>query len=128
MAILILTTNDKANTLLPESQKVTQRFKDGELRVTTYDNLLAPGNIALLPSARNADLKEMELVDRFIPTMQFNYQYYYNWVLDSNFAFYRYNPKLNKIKNVDSLARKWAASFKLKFSLLRPFASQHVVN
>lgn len=98
-------TTAKSLTLTKNGQDIARQVK-GELKVTTYGNMLAPQIWNVLPQSRNMDLGQLEQFKRFIPGMNVSYVYYYQKPLDSNYAEYRYNPNLRGITDVNQIAAK----------------------
>jgi ABC-2 type transport system permease protein len=94
-------------TITKTSQDIAKKVK-GDLKVTTYANMLAPNIWAVLPASRNADLSRLESYKRFIPGMDVSYTYFYQKPTDSTFADYRYNPNLKGITNTDAIADQMA--------------------
>lgn len=121
-------TQNKSFTILPASQKVAERFKDGELNITTYDNLLAPGYYQFLPANRNQDFFSIEPFKRFVPGMSIEYKYYYQPPTDTDMAEYRNSPLLRHIKGTNQLARRMAENDDLDFNLFKTpqEVSQHI--
>jgi len=109
-------TAAKSLTMTKNSQEIAKQVK-GELKVTTYANMLAPYVWNVLPAARNADLNRLEQFKRFIPGMEVSYIYYYQKPLDSNYAEYRYNPNLRGISNTDKIADQMATNMDINRKL-----------
>lgn len=110
------TTTAKSLTMTKVGQEIAKQI-DGELKVTTYANMLAPQIWSLLPQSRNNDLSSLEQFKRFIPGMEVSYIYYYQKPVDSNFAEYRYNPNLKGITNTDKIADQMAINMGINRSL-----------
>lgn len=96
-------TAGKSLTISKTGQRLAKEI-EGELKVTTYTNLLAPRLWNTLPKSRISDQNRLEQFKRFIPGMTTDYVYYYQKPLDSNFAEYRYNPKMKGVTDVDKIA------------------------
>lgn len=109
-------TTAKSLTLTKASQELAAKIK-GELKVSTYANMLAPQIWNLLPASRIGDLNRLEQFKRFIPGMEMTYNYYYQKPLDSNFAEYRYNPNLRGISNTDKIADQMAINMDINRKL-----------
>ncbi|RYE22181.1 MAG: ABC transporter permease [Sphingobacteriales bacterium] len=103
------TTDLKSLTISKTSQKITKKV-DGELKVTTYINMLAPHLWYVLPQSRNMDLGRLEQFQRFIPGMDINYVYYYQKPIDTNYHEFKYNPNLAGVTNIDKIAEKMATT------------------
>ncbi len=65
------------NTLAPESQEVIKNIP-GELKITTYVNLLDESFYKGLPKNRNQDYETFEKYFRFKPDIKMEYVYYYD--------------------------------------------------
>ncbi len=65
------------NTLAPESQDVIKNIP-GELKITTYVNLLDESFYVGLPRNRNRDYERFEKYFRFKPDIKMEYVYYYD--------------------------------------------------
>jgi ABC-2 type transport system permease protein len=113
------TTAAKSLTITKTSQKITQQI-DGELKVTTYVNMLAPNLWYVLPASRNNDLGRLEQFKRFIPGMDVNYVYYYKKPIDTNYQDYKWNPNLKGITNVDKIAEQMSTNMGVDGSLFMP--------
>ncbi|MCD0490525.1 Gldg family protein [Pedobacter sp. MC2016-14] len=114
-------TNAKSLTLTKNSQEIAAQI-DGELKVTTYANMLAPQVWDLLPASRNGELSRLERYKRFIPGLTMDYIYYYEKPIDSNLADYRHNPNLRGTTNTDEIANKMAENMDIERSLFLPSA------
>ncbi|MES2827374.1 MAG: Gldg family protein [Bacteroidota bacterium] len=101
------TTSGKSLTITKNSQTIARKI-DGTLKVTTYANMLAPNLFYVLPQSRNSDIGNLEKFRRFIPDMELNYVYYYQDPVDPNFGFYKMNPNIKGITNIDKIADKMA--------------------
>lgn len=115
-------TANKSHTLTKNSQDIASQI-DGELKVTTYANMLAPQVWDLLPESRNTDLNRLERYKRFIPGMEVSYSYYYEKPVDTNIADYKYNPNLKGITNTDKIADKMAVTMDIDRGLFVPSAA-----
>ena len=71
------TTATKHNTLTKSSQEIIKQLK-GDLKITTYVNVLDPDFGYLFPKDKNNDLKRFRQYTRFKPEMEFEYVYYYD--------------------------------------------------
>jgi len=109
-------TASKSLTMTKTGQEIAKNI-DGELKVTTYANMLAPQSYTLLPLSRNYDQDRLESYKRFIPGMEVNYVYYYQQPTDSNFREYRFNPTLRGIKDVDKIANQMAENMQVNRKL-----------
>lgn len=115
-------TTAKSLTITKGSQQIAKQIK-GELKVTTYANMLAPQVWSLLPAARNNDLGLLEQYQRFIPDLNVSYTYFYEKPVDSDYADYRHNPNLRGITNTDQIAEKMATNMDINGKLFMPPAS-----
>ncbi|MDQ2719358.1 MAG: Gldg family protein [Bacteroidota bacterium] len=100
-------TTPKSFTLIKSNQEIAKKI-DGELKVTTYANLLDPFVFNVLPERRNLDLERLEMYQRFMPGMDISYVYYYNKPTDSSFTDYLYTPSLKGVHDVNKLANSVA--------------------
>jgi ABC-2 type transport system permease protein len=103
------TTAGKALTITKNSQEITKQF-DGELKVTTYANMLDQNLWPVLPKSRNTDLSRLEEFKRFIPGMDVEYVYYYQKPVDTNYRYYKYNPNLKGIEDIEKIADKMSTN------------------
>jgi ABC-2 type transport system permease protein len=80
-------TSQKRQTITEVSQEIARKIAAGQeaLKMTTYSNLLAFGVWEVLPAQRNADRGKWETYQRFIPDMEMNYVYYYQFPVDPAF-------------------------------------------
>lgn len=69
-------THDGRNTIAPASRQI-MREQQGQLRVTTFVNVLHADADLMKPEARNRDLSRYEPWQRFHPDMHFDYVYYW---------------------------------------------------
>ncbi|NQX39084.1 ABC-2 type transport system permease protein [Pedobacter steynii] len=106
------TTVGKSMSLTDAGQEIAKKI-DGELKITTYVNLLSPGLYSFLPQKRNADLGQQEPYRRYIPGMKNEYVYYYHLTTDTTLAFYKNNPLYAKLKDTKAIAEKVAYSMDL---------------
>lgn len=113
------TTAAQSLTITKNSQKIAKQI-NGELKVTTYGNMLAPNLWTVLPVSRNADLSRLEEFQRFIPGMKMDYVYYYQKPIDSNYADYKYNPNLKGITELDKIADKMSTTMNVDHDLFLP--------
>jgi len=76
-------TSQQTQTITQASQEITSKLAAGPVapKMTTYANLLTHGIWAVLPSQRNFDLDRWENYQRFIPGLEMNYVYYYQFVV-----------------------------------------------
>ncbi len=102
-------TAGKQETITASSQKIAKKI-DGELKITTYVNLLAPNPGLLMPVFRNGDLESQSMYKRFIPGIENEYIYYYHNLVDSNLSVTKWNPNFKGISDVNQLAEKVALS------------------
>jgi ABC-2 type transport system permease protein len=102
-------TAGKQQTITASSQKIAKKI-DGELKITTYVNLLAPNPGLLMPVFRNGDLESQSMYKRFIPGIENKYVYYYHNLVDSNLSVTKWNPNFKGISDVNRLAEKVALS------------------
>ena len=102
-------TAGKQQTITASSQKIAKKI-DGELKITTYVNLLAPNPGLLMPVFRNGDLESQSMYKRFIPGIENEYVYYYHSLVDSNLSVTKWNPNFKGISDVNQLAEKVALS------------------
>ncbi len=102
-------TAGKQETITASSQKITKKI-DGELKITTYVNLLAPNPGLLMPVFRNGDLESQSMYKRFIPSIENEYVYYYHNLVDSSLSVTKWNPNFKGISDVNQLAEKVALS------------------
>ncbi|WP_292266944.1 Gldg family protein [Butyricimonas sp.] len=70
-------TYTKSNTLSKESQEVLKNL-EGDLKITTYVNLLDESFYYGLPRNRNKDFERFEKYFRFKPDIKMKYVYYYD--------------------------------------------------
>ncbi len=115
-------TADQSLTINKSSQAVAKQI-NGELKVTTYVNMLAPLLSLATPEARNMDYSALEPYKRFIPGMKTNYVYYYQKTADTNFRDYKYNPNLKGVTDVDKIAAQMAKNIGTDGSLFMPPAA-----
>ena len=71
------TTATKHNTLTKSSQEIIKQL-DGDLKLTTYVNILDPDFGYLFPKDKNRDLSRFRQYTRFKPEMEFEYVYFYD--------------------------------------------------
>jgi ABC-2 type transport system permease protein len=102
-------TAGKQQTITASSQKIAKKI-DGELKITTYVNLLAPNPGLLMPVFRNGDLESQSMYKRFIPGIENEYVYYYHNLVDSSLSVTKWNPNFKGISDVNQLAEKVALS------------------
>lgn len=102
-------TAGKQETITASSQKIAKKI-DGELKITTYVNLLAPNPGLLMPVFRNGDLESQSMYKRFMPGIENEYVYYYHNLVDSNLSVTKWNPNFKGISDVNQLAEKVALS------------------
>ncbi|NOW95064.1 Gldg family protein [Mucilaginibacter sp. SG564] len=112
-------TAGKSLTITPNSQTIAKQIK-GQLKVTTYANMLDRNIWAVLPQYRNTDLGRLEQFKRFIPGMDVDYVYYYQKPVDTNFRDYRFNPNLNGVQDIEKIADKMATSMGVDRQLFIP--------
>lgn len=112
-------TSAESLTLTETSRDITKKL-DGELKVTTYVNMLAPNVWYLLPVSRNSDLGRMENYKRFLPGMKEDYVYYYEKPVDTNYADYKYNPNLKGITDIDKIAEQMSTNMGIDGSPFLP--------
>lgn len=74
-------TYSQLNTLSPESQKVMAKM-DGDLKITTYSNLLDNTGGMAIPALQKKDADRFEQYTRFKPDIRLDYVYYYKKVPD----------------------------------------------
>ncbi|TCD00962.1 Gldg family protein [Pedobacter psychroterrae] len=110
-------TSAQSLTLTKTSRDIIKKL-DGDLKVTTYVNMLAPNVWYLLPLSRNNDLSRMEDFKRFLPGMKQEYVYYYQKPVDTNYTEYKYNPNIKANSSVDKIAEQMATNMGID---ARPF-------
>lgn len=115
-------TKAKSLTITRNSQEIARQIK-GELKVTSYANMLAPYIWNLLPQSRNTDRDRLERYKRFIPGMKVSYTYYYEKPVDSNYADYRHNPNIRDFSNTDKIADQMATNMDVDRGLFKPRTS-----
>jgi len=67
----------QSRTLTKVSREAIKKI-EGELKITTYVNLLDQNVYLGLPASRNSDLKQFEQYQRYIPGLKMDYVYYYD--------------------------------------------------
>ena len=96
------------NTLTPYSQNVVSKIK-GPLKITNYVNLLDPYAWAGAPAMQNNDIQTTSMYTRFLPQIEYTYEYFYDSVPDS------WPIKVNKGLSLEEIAKKMAKSHKVNF-------------
>lgn len=95
-------TQTKARTLTPNSQDIMSKM-EGNLKITSYVNILDENNWVALPSSINADHDRFEQYLRFKPDMELEYVYYYhntsNPFLDQQY------PNLSEKERAQAIAK-----------------------
>ncbi|MCJ8208832.1 Gldg family protein [Mucilaginibacter sp. RS28] len=109
-------TSNQSLTITENSREIAKKI-DGELKVTTYANMLAPNLWPVLPSARNADLSKLEQYKRFIPGMEVDYKYYYQKPVEPDFRDYEHNPNLRGVTDLNQIADKMGTMMDVSRSL-----------
>ncbi|MBE8726873.1 Gldg family protein [Flavobacterium hungaricum] len=104
-------TSTKSRTLTESSQKVVNQI-NGDIKITTYDNLLDINYYNALPTSQNSDIASFDKYSRFLPQLKMEYVYYYD--TSNNTALYELNPGLND----KQLAEKMIETQGLKFKKL----------
>lgn len=104
-------TSTKSRTLTESSQNVVNKI-NGDIKITTYDNLLDINYFNALPAAQNSDMASFDKYSRFLPQLKMEYVYYYD--TSNNTALYELNPGLND----KQLAEKMIETQGLKFKKL----------
>jgi len=106
-------TRTKENTLTVESQRIVNRLK-GDLKITTYVNLLGSNYWSGAPSNFNSDKSRFEKYFRFKPDIDIDYVYYYARTNNNSFLFNRYS-KLT----LDSIAERTAYTRDIDINLFK---------
>ncbi len=70
-------TFNKINTLTPASQEIVAKL-DGDLKITTYVNLLQPSSFRITPKGIKRDMARYDRFVRFKPETQLDYVFYYH--------------------------------------------------
>ena len=96
-------TATKSNTLTQESQDIMKQM-DGDLKITTYVNLLDDNYHYGMPYSRKEDHKRFEQYIRFKPEMEMDYVYYWdestNSRADERFEGLTLEEKAKKMCNI----------------------------
>lgn len=103
------------NTLTPASKKVADRIK-GPLKITTYVNLLDKSVFLGLPVSRNFDIASLSQYRRFIPGMQTEYVYYYDYTDGLKMDRENETPGLTSLRKQ---AKKQAELMDLNFNMFK---------
>lgn len=85
-------TFNKANTLSEESQEIVKQVKEtkGDLKITSYVNILGEHYYSGLPSNRIDDAKRFEKYVRFMPGITMEYVLYYDKTSVPSFTAQRF--------------------------------------
>jgi len=75
-------TENKQHTLTPNSQKILSQIK-GDLKMTSYVNLMDENANLGLPNNRNSEKRHFEQFIRFKPEMKLNYVLFYDSITGS---------------------------------------------
>lgn len=119
------TTSTKSNSLSEVGQEIAKKI-EGEVKVTTYVNMMAPHAWNLFPQSRNRDLAIMERYKRFIPGIDYKYVYYYADLADSTYAWYR---NRSNSKSFQSIAENFAENGDLSIKdFIGPEEIKKVIN
>lgn len=107
-------TQDKENTLAPESRQIVERVKreKGDLKIISYVNILAQHYHNGLPEHRITDKQRFEKYLRFMPGLTMEYVLYYNETTDPSYAAQRFAEEGLGIKE---MAERVCKSDKLDF-------------
>jgi ABC-2 type transport system permease protein len=113
-------TATKKRTLTLESQAIAKQVQ-GPLKITTYVNLLDDNVYFGLPAARNTDLQRFEQFRRFIPSITFDYVYYYDDLVKEDYeaGMTSYQLDLNGL-NTRQKAEKIAENMGLDIDMFLP--------
>lgn len=79
-------TQDKFNSLTPESQSIVKEIKKqkGDLKIVTYVNVLGENYSVGLPQNRIMDIRRYQYYTRFMPGITMEYFYYYDFEGDAS--------------------------------------------
>ena len=98
-------TPSKSNTITPHSQDIVSQMK-GDVKITTYVNLLDRYFWIGMPERINEDLKLFEQYLRFKPDIQMEYVYYYdkanNPDFDNRFPNLTLDEKFKKMIDINN--------------------------
>lgn len=103
-------TATKSNTLTPNSQAIMKQL-DGDLKITTYVNLLSESYYDGLPENVKHDFKRFEQYVRFKPEIKMEYVYYYDTA--ENESLQERYPLLNDKEKAEKLCRVDNLNFKM---------------
>ena len=99
-------TETKSNTITPNSQDIVARMK-GDVKITTYVNLLDRYFWIGMPERINEDLKLFEQYLRFKPDIDMEYVYYYDKAInpdfDNHFPNLTLEEKFKKMVEINNL-------------------------
>jgi ABC-2 type transport system permease protein len=101
-------TAQKSQTISDVSQEIAKTFALGQVapKMTTYANLLAWGIWGVLPAQRNVDRNRLESYQRFIPGMEMNYVYYYQFPVDARYDDLKGAQGRTSEPDIHAIARK----------------------
>lgn len=105
-------TATQVETLSEASRNIMKKIK-GDLKITTYVNILGKNAVYGLPRNLKKDISNFNDYIRFKPDMQMDYVYYYKEV--PSISYHRYANLLEKER-----AEKYAKIYKTPFKIFRP--------
>lgn len=109
----------QSQTLTKASQAISEKMK-GDVKVSTYVNLLAPDLFYLLPVSRNYDLSNWEQYQRFIPGMKMEYVYYYQKPVDPANYDFKDSQGFANITDIRQIAQRAAENLDINGKLFMP--------